>query len=232
MKKIKQFAALLLIAAVGAASAADAPESWDGLVEVQAKKMDAVFLLPGADFRPYTKVMIDPTQVAFHKDWMRSMNQTQRDLSRRVTQEDADKILSAARSNFDDIFGEAFAKAGVAVVTAPGPDVLRVSTAVVNLYVNAPDLPTAGRSYTFTAEAGEATLIIETRDSMTGALMGRVVDRRETRGTTGMQMTTSATNVSEFRALFKQWAGITVKGIDELKAHSPVPTDLKPKQKL
>jgi len=38
--------------------------------------------------------------------------------------------------------------------------------------------------------------------------------------------------VSEFRALFKQWAGITVKGIDELKAHSPVPTDLKPKQKL
>jgi hypothetical protein len=64
------------------------------------------------------------------------------------------------------------------------------------------------------------------------SLMGRVVDRRETRGTTGMQMTTSATNVSEFRALFKQWAGITVKGIDELKAHSPVPTDLKPKQKL
>jgi hypothetical protein len=232
MKKIRQFAALVLIAAVGAASAADAPESWDGLVEVQAKKMDAVFLLPGADFRPYTKVMIDPTQVAFHKDWMRSMNQTQRDLSRRVTQEDADRILSAARSNFDDIFGEAFTKAGIDVVTAPGPDVLRVSTAVVNLYVNAPDIPTAGRSYTFTAEAGEATLIIETRDSMTGALMGRVVDRRETRGTTGMQMTTSATNVSEFRALFKQWAGITVKGIDELKAHSPVPTDLKPKQKL
>jgi hypothetical protein len=231
MTRIKWLATVLL-ATFGVAWADSAPESWDGLVEVKAKKMDAVFLLPGADFRPYTKVMIDPTQVAFHKDWMRSMNQTQRDLSRRVTQEDADRILSAARSNFDDIFGEAFTKAGLTVVTAPGPDVLRVSTAVVNLYVNAPDIPTPGRSYTFTAEAGEATLIIETRDSMTGALMGRVVDRRETRGTMGMQMTTSATNVSEFRALFKQWADIAVKGIDELKAHSPVPTDLKPKQKL
>jgi hypothetical protein len=32
--------------------------------------------------------------------------------------------------------------------------------------------------------------------------------------------------------LFKQWAEICVKGITELKAQSPVPLDLKPKQKL
>jgi hypothetical protein len=62
--------------------------------------------------------------------------------------------------------------------------------------------------------------------------MGRVLDRRETRGTTGMQMATSVSNQAEFRQLFKQWAGITVKGLEELKAHSPVPADLKPKQKL
>jgi len=231
MKMMKCLAALMLAASFGAASAADLPESWDGLIEVKPKRMDAAFLLPGADFRPYTKLMIDPTQVAFKKDWVKSVND-QKSLSEKVSEEDAQKILAAARTNFDDIFGEAFTKAGYTVVTAPGPDVLRISTAVVNLYINAPDTMSAGRSYSFTTEAGEATLIIEVRDSMTGALMGRVLDRRETRGTAGMQMATSVSNKSEFRALFKQWAGITVKGIEELKAHSPVPQDLKPKQKL
>jgi hypothetical protein len=231
MKALTWLATILLSTTIGAAVADELPESWDGLIEVKAKKMDAAYLLPGADFRPYTKVIVDPTQVAFRKDWIRSQNDN-RDLSRKVSQEDADKILAAARSNFDDVFAEAFTKAGYAVVTAPGPDVLRISTAVVNLYVNAPDVMAAGRSYSFTTEAGEATLVIETRDAQTGALLGRVLDRRETRGTGSMQMTTSATNVSEFRSLFKQWAGITVKGLDELKAHSPVPEDLKPKQKL
>jgi hypothetical protein len=231
MTRMKWLAAAL-IAMAAPALASDAPDSWDGLIQVKPKRMDAAYLLPGADFRPYTKLMVDPTQVAFNKDWMRSINDQRRSLSNRVTEEDAQKILSVARENFDDIFAEAFKQAGYTIVSAPGPDVLRVSTAVVNLYVNAPDTMTAGRSYTFTAEAGEATLIIEVRDSLTGALMGRVLDRRETRGTTGMQMSSSVTNRSEFRALFKQWAGITVKGLDELRTLSPVPTDLKPGQKL
>jgi hypothetical protein len=90
----------------------------------------------------------------------------------------------------------------------------------------------AGRTTTYTTEAGEATLVLEARDSRTGLLMGRILDRRETRSTAGMQMSTSVSNKSDFRALFRQWAGIAVKGIDELKAHSPVPDNLTPKQKL
>jgi hypothetical protein len=222
---------LLALAFAGSSLADKPPETWDGLVEVKAKRVELAYLAPGADFRPYTKVMVDPTQVAFHKDWMKNMNQ-QRDLSRRTTPEDAEEILAAARSNFDDIFHEAFKKAGFAVASAPGPDVLRVATAVVNLYVNAPDTMSAGRSRTYTANAGEATLVIEMRDSRTGALLGRVVDQRETRDMGGMAMTTSVTNVSDFRALFKNWASITVKGIEALKAASPVPADLKPGQKL
>ena len=194
--------------------------------------MDAAFLAPGADFRPYTKLMVDPTQVAFSKDWMKSMNDRTRDLSRRVTDEDAAKILEAARTNFDDIFHEEFTKAGYEIVTSPGPDVLRVLTGVVNLYINAPDTMSAGRTRTYTTNAGEATLFIEVRDSMTGALLGRVLDRRETRESMGPQLTSSVTNASDFRLLFKQWAGIAIKGLAELKAVSPVPMDLQPKQKL
>lgn len=231
MTTIKRLAALALLSlAFGTATADDMPQSWDGLVQVKPKRMDAAYLLPGADFRSYTKLMVDPAEVAFAKNWLRSQNDS-RNLSRQVTQEDAEKILAAARSNFDEIFVEAFTKAGYTIVQAPGPDVMRVSTGVLNLYVTAPDVPTAGRSTTYTTQAGEATLVIEVRDSTTNLLLGRVLDRRETQRST-MQMTTSVTNLAEFRTLFKAWAGTAVKGLQELKDHSPVPEDLKPKQKL
>lgn len=232
MKRTTWLAATMLLAAFGTALADSAPESWDGLVEVDPKRMDAVFLLPGADFRPYTKVMVDPTQVAFSKDWMKSINDRTRDLSRRVTDADAARILASARANFDDIFREAFGKAGYEAVSSPGPDVMRVATGVVNLYLNAPDTMAPGRSRTFTTNAGEATLVIEVRDSMTGALLGRAIDRRETRSPDRLQISTSVSDTSDFRMLFKTWADIATKGLEELKAHSPVPMDLKPKQKL
>ena len=228
----RRLAAVLLLAAFGPVHADETPTSWDGLIEVKAKRMDAAFLLPGADFRPYTKVIIDPTQVAFQKDWLKDTNRSRPRLTSQVTEQDAAEILAAARSNFDDIFREAFTKAGYPVVTVPAPDVMRVSTAVINLYLNAPDPMTADRSRTYTANAGEATLVMEVRDSQTGALLARVVDRRETLQNPTPQLANRVTNKSDFRLLFKDWADITVKGVEQLKALSPVPTDLRPKQKL
>jgi hypothetical protein len=209
----------------------DAPDNWDGLVQVKPKRMDFVYLLPGADFRPYTKVMLDKTEVAFRKDWQKNMNDT-RTVSRKIDDEQAARIMAAASSNFTDVWSKAFEKAGYQVVTAPGPAVLRVSTGIANLYINAPDTMDAGRVKTYTAEAGEATLILEVRDSRTNALLGRIVDRRETRSTVGMQPASRVTNQADFRALFSQWASIATKGMEELKAHSPVPADLKPGAKL
>jgi len=232
MRKNTNWLALLLVFAAASGFAKGTPETWDGLVEVKAKRMDAVFLMPGADFRPYTKVMIDKTQAAFQKDWLKNMNRMPIDLSRQVTDEQAAKILEAARTNFDDIIAEALKDAGYEVVSAPGPDVMRISAAVVNLYVNAPDVQAPGVRRTYTMEAGEATLILEVRDSTTGALMGRAVDRRDTRTASGFQVTNSVTNMADFRALFKQWGRTVAKGLQELKELSPVPQDLKPKQKL
>lgn len=230
MLKLTSFTALALVFMLGTASAEDAPTTWDGLVQVKPRKMEAAYVLPGADFRPYTKVMLDPVEVAFRKDWLQNMNQNT-PLAYQITDRDAQKILDAARSNFDDIFQDAFTKAGYQVVTTAAPDVLRIRTGLLNLYVNAPDVSGPGRERSFTANAGEATLFIEVRDSVSVALLGRVVDRRETQNT-GMQMATSVSNQAEFRMLFKQWAAIAAKGMDELKSISPVPQDLKPGQQL
>ena len=104
-------AAMLSFLAVTANAADKPPGNWDGLVEVNSKRLDLAYLAPGADFRPYTKIMVDPTQVAFHKDWMKNMND-RRDLSRKVTEEHAKDIIEAARTNFADVFNEVFGKAG------------------------------------------------------------------------------------------------------------------------
>lgn len=222
---------LLALFASVAFGADKAAESWDGLVEVKSKRLDAVFVAPGADFRPYAKLLVDATQTAFHKDWMKNMND-RRDISRMVDSGQAKEILDAARTNFADVFQEAFTKAGYTIVDQPGPDVLRVTPGVVNLYVNAPDVMAAGRSRSYTANAGEATMVLELRDSQSNALLGRVVDRRETRDSVGMQMSNSVTNTSDFRILFKNWASGCVKGLETLKAVSPVPATLTPGQKL
>jgi hypothetical protein len=222
---------LSLVAASAAAQDVTTTPSWDGLVEVKPRQMDAAFLMPGADFRPYRKLMLDPTTVAFRKDWMKRVNTAAR-LSERITQEDAERIAATARDNFTEVFTEAYRKAGYEIVTAPGVDVLRVHAGVVDLYIAAPDRQSAGRSRTYTMEAGEATLFLEARDSISGALLGRAIDQRATRNTGSLTVTNQVTNLADFRALFRKWADISVKGLDNLRKLSPVPENLKPGQKL
>lgn len=215
------------------AKAQDEPNgTWDGLVEVKPKRIDAGFLLPGADFRPYKKIMMDPVEVAFKKDWMKDYNRDTATLSQRLTQEDIDNIAKAARENFEEVFTEAYREAGLEIVTTPGPDVLRLRPGVMDLYIVAPDNMTAGRSRTYTTEAGEALLFLEVRDSTTGALLGRALDRRNTRYTGQVQLSNRVTNLSDFRTLFKQWADISVKGFEDLRALSPIPENLEPGKKL
>ena len=224
-------ASVLTLFACGAFAADEPPETWDGLVAVKAKRLDAAFLAPGADFRPYTKLMVDPTQAAFHKDWMKNMND-RRDMTRIVNSEQAQEMLEAAKTNFAEVFKEAFSKAGYTIVDKPGPDVLRVTPGVVNLYVNAPDVMAAGRTTSFTANAGEATMLLEVRDSQSNALLGRVLDRRETRDSVGMQTANRVTNTADFRLLFKSWASGCVKGLETLKSVSPLPATLTSGQKV
>lgn len=209
----------VLIAVPSPLFAAEPPGSWDGLVKVDAKRLDLVYLLPGADFRVYTKILPDPTEVAFRKNWQRDTNQEI--ATGRVSDSDARRILENARSGFEKIFQEAYQKAGYEVVTTPGPDVLKIATAVVNLDVAAPEVMSPGRSKTWSREAGSATLVVEARDSVTGALLGRAVDAQST-GDFGPYLRNSVTNAGEFNSLFKRWAKIAADGLGELKTLSPI----------
>jgi hypothetical protein len=222
---------VVLLAYAGLANVAfgQASDSPDGLVKVTPRRMELAWLRPGTDFRPYTKVIVDPTQVAFQPQWFKDYN-LNAGLGPRLTQEDAKKIMAVAQTNFDDIFRDAFRKAGYEVVTTTGPDVLRVNSGVLDLMVNAPFGDSDGQT-TFIITAGQAALIVEVRDSTTNALLGRVADRRATQDL-GRQLATSTTNLYDFRQLFILWAGICTTALGELKAASPLPKDLQPNQRL
>jgi hypothetical protein len=212
------YAAAVLVAAPVAAKP---PTNWDGLVQVKAKRLDLVYLQPGADFRGYTKVILAPTELAFEKNWQRDQNRTSRALSSRISDSDIQNALKQGVAAADDIFADAWTKGGYTIVTEPGPDVLRVNTGIVNIRVSAPDQQTAGRAYNFAGEAGSATLFVEARDSMTGALLGRAIDQKIA-GDNSTAWRTSSSNRADFRAMAERWASASVRGIDELKSLSPI----------
>jgi hypothetical protein len=219
--------AMLLAAAPVAAQSAD--DSWDGLVAVNARQLDAAFLSPGSDFRPYTRVMVEEPEVAFRPNWVRDQNRA-RSAGRRVSDSDVARIKDTVSASTIDSFARAFSDAGFEVVTRAGPDVLKLRTAIVNLSINAPDTRSAGRVTTFTTNAGEATLVLEVRDSDTNALLARVVDRREARDIPGRA--NSVTNTAEFRSIASHWARIAAKRLNTLQEISPVPDPLTPGQRL
>ena len=98
---------VLAIAALGAtAFAAPGPQSSsaapDSLVPVQSRNLDEFYLRPNANLASYRKVMIDPAQVAFRKDW----NKASPDLhgvTRRLREGDAQRLADhRARSHQDE----------------------------------------------------------------------------------------------------------------------------------
>jgi len=214
---------LMAVVAALPVSAADQEATWDGLTAVKAKNVDAAYLLQGADFRPYTKVIIDPPQVSFRKNWQRDQNRSASTLSGRITSADMERIQAAMSEGFEEILAADFAKAGWDVVIEPGPDVLRLTPVLMNVDIAAPDKLTPGRTVTYTVQAGEATVAIEVRDAETNMLLGRAVDRRRTTDYGNQLMITNrVTNRAEFERMMKRWSNIFVDGLAGLKDASPL----------
>jgi len=195
----------------------------DTLAEVKSRQLDHVYLRPGVDFRGYTKVMLDPAQVTFARNWLKDLNEHRIAVLQGTTAADADRIAGEMRSGLRDAFATTFRSAGYEIVAAPGADVLAVALVMTDLYINAPVTVTqALPSRVYTHDAGEATLAFDIRDSTTGALLGRVVDHRivgNRGGPRSIRITTTASNQFDFENLFDAWAQYSVY---ELKAQSPV----------
>lgn len=225
------FAAVAILLIAPPSLSQEQKQDWDGLVEVQPERLDTAFLLPGADFQPYRRLLVEPVTVAFREDWLRQVNVGTR-IPERVTEQDAKEIARRTREIFAEEFREAFREAGFEFAESPAEDVLRVRAGVIDLYLAAPDVSSPPGTRVYTMEPGEATLFVELFDSTSGALLSRAIDERELRDIGRFRITNRVTNEADLRALFSRWAKISVQGFRELRNSSPVPADLEPGQRV
>jgi hypothetical protein len=188
--------------------------SYDGLQKINVKGIDLAYALPGATLSGYTKVLIEPVGVRFHKDWKPKVAGTRRSLS----SDDERKIRTNVAKTVSEAFVKELRNGGYVVVTAAGPDVLRVQANVLNLYVTAPDTMTPGRTRVYTASAGEMTLLAELADSDSGEVIARILDRYQARNTGSFQLSTGVSNAAEARSAATSWAKILRTALDKAKA--------------
>jgi len=215
--RVLLLASLLACLMVPLAQAKKQPESWDGLSLKKVKGLDAVYVRPNVEFTPYKSVLLDEVQIEFAKNWARDIHSNSSGFKRKPTAEDMQEIKDGLAGLMHEVFLEELTKHGYTVVTTAAEDTLHVRTAIIDLWVNAPDNQDPGITRTYTTSSGSMTLVLECRDGPTGQLLARVVDGRADDTPGGQfEWTTKASNTNAARRILQDWARKLREGLDRL----------------
>lgn len=188
---------------------APSPQEEEGLVAVKVSGLDHVYARPGANLSDYDKVMLDPVEVSFRKDWKPDRAGGPITASERVTIKDG-----LAKIFREELTKEIQQSAGYKIVSKPDANVLRIRAEIRDLYINAPDVPRAGPTRMYALSVGEMRLVAELRDGPTGALIARVVDLKRDPDAPWLHLTTQVDNVAAARRAIADWAQILRRQLD------------------
>jgi len=194
------------------AAAAEPPKEWDGLQLTKSKRVDRLYVRPEASLAGYKSVRLERLQVSFDKDWKPNDSRVG---SQRLTASDFENIKNGLADQFAKTFAAELAKGGYKVVTESGDDVLDVTPLVVDLFIAAPDKPTAGRSRSYTADPGRMTLVAELRDSDTGQILARAIDAEAASWGSSFQVASSVSNMAAAQRIIAKWASALRDALDE-----------------
>jgi hypothetical protein len=187
----------------------------DGLHRVPDSKLAVVYAEPDADLARYNRILLLDAYVAFKKNWERDQRSSSAN-PLRVTSKDIEEIKNRLSGEFQSVFRTTLEEGGYQLTNEPGGDVLLIRPAIINLDVNAPDTPRAGRTKTYASSAGEMTLYIELYDSVTGDLIAKALDRRVD-NQAFYTWSNSVTNKKAADKILQGWASILVEALDEAK---------------
>jgi hypothetical protein len=204
----------LLVPILGNAQEEEANVSFDGLVPIEGSSVHMAYIDPNADFSVFKRVAILDPFVAFRSNWQRDQNRS-RSRNGNVSASDVERIQGDVASIFKDVFAEQLEAAGFEVVNHSGEDVLILRPAIVDLDVTAPDVRSAGRSRTYAASGGAATLYLELFDSLTNDIIGRATDRRGSNRSSFAMAANRVTNRSAARREFRVWADKLIEFLNE-----------------
>jgi len=212
---------IALLLPLAASAAKQPPQStFDGLELQPDTKLAVVYLRPGVDFSGYRRIALLEPAVAFRKNWQRDQNSTN---PLAVSKKDMEDIRKALGGLFLEVFREQLTKGGYELTDQAGDDVLVLRPAIIDLDISAPAAAEMGRSRTFATSAGAMTLYLEVYDADTNEILGRAVDRKETRDYGRMMWQNAATNKTEARRLLTDWADTLRNGLDAIRATRPAP---------
>lgn len=176
------------------------------LHQVTNARVGLAYVDPNADFSRFTRVMLDPLDLS-DVDIVQPGRNTSV-ATRREFQLTETNIQNLQRAFQETFVAELSETGDYEVVTAPGPDVLRI-TAVVNGI--APSAPAddgrsraTGRTRIYTENAGTMTITFGFADSESGELLALVKDSRA--GTPTWSVNNSVSNMSDVRFMFRRWA--------------------------
>lgn len=182
-----------------------AAQAWraEGLQAIRVRGMDVAYAQPGASLQAYHGLLLKPVAVSFQKNWARSAAIP---TGTRLHPRDADRIREDMAAVVDREIKREFEKGGWRVVDAPGAGVLEVDVRIVDLYLNAPDLPTPGLTKSYARSFGRLTLVAELRDSASGAIVMRVLDQVDGHDHATFVHTTRVENTREVGIVASDWA--------------------------
>jgi hypothetical protein len=187
----------------------------DGLERVQAKQVDTLYVAKGASLAHYQQVMLDSVELAFKADWQTRHPE--------VTASDVTRIRSQGAGVFYEIFSAALTRQhGYPITTQPGPDVLRISATISELDVAATP-GTAGTQRMHVVSPSDLTLLMELRDSQSGALLVRAVDKEKGRTFGNLTVEDAVSNSAEARRALEMWAGLLRAALDAARGTPQAP---------
>jgi len=225
--KVLAIVALAAIAAVGCSSTPtfqtgeDADVTHDGLTRMDRTVMDAVWARTDLDLRGITKIMLLGAGVEYRPVDGPYSGRRGVGSARRSSNTSEFQLHPETQALFEEEITGAFLEELAAsevfeIVEEPGPDVLLVHGGLLDVVSRVPP-ENVGRSRVFLDSVGEATLVLEVRDSVSLTVLVRAVDRRAMAGMTTFE-SSEPRNRAEVRRLGRRWGQMLREGLEAVIA--------------
>lgn len=199
-------------------TSAEAEMTFDGLYPLKDTRADMAWARSDVDLTQYSKIMLQGVGVEYRPGGESGRSFISR--SRGGPYE----VTEAQKERFESVMREAFVEElrkseHFTIVSEPGPDVLLIRGALLDVVSYVPEEPIGVRSEIYLSRVGEATIVLELRDSITEAILARAIDRRAAEEMGGyMQESNRVNNMAEVRRLARTWAGMLRGRLDEFGA--------------
>ena len=219
MNKLVAIAAVIFIAGCATEpsiqSGPNAETTFDGLVRIDNARFAGAWIDPDVDLKQYSKIIPGGAEFEFRSVQKMSASAARRANEREFWISDSNKQRLA--DTVTEVFDEELQKSKYFTVTdEPAPDALIIVGGLHDIVSQVPP-EDVGRSEVWLRSVGEATLVIELRDSLSNEVVYRAVERRAAENV-GNQMirANTATTWAEVRRWARRWAVRLREGLDSV----------------